>query len=338
MSETPNLDLPLIAAAQAQKHVTHNESLLVLDALVHLSVLSRRWTAPPPSPSDGDRYLVPVSATGAWAGWDGDLAAFQAGAWRRHRSRVGWVSWVSDEAALFVRDEAGWSPLTAVSGHQIESLGINARADEHNRLVVSSDAALFNHAGSGTQVKVNKKQADDTVSVMFQTDFSGRAELGLSGDDDLRIKVSTDGATWREAMRVDATSGVVTMMQPEVFLAHGTYGAAITMRILEEGLYLRGDTVESAARIPAGALVLAVSLRITETVTGVSSFDCGVSGQPARFGSVANRRAGVTHVGSVAPVPSDVSEGVRLTARGGSFLTGHVRLAIHYLACRAPWS
>ena len=40
MSETVNLELPLIAAAQAQKHVTHNEALAIADALIHLAVPS----------------------------------------------------------------------------------------------------------------------------------------------------------------------------------------------------------------------------------------------------------------------------------------------------------
>ncbi|MBI2720353.1 MAG: DUF2793 domain-containing protein [Rhizobiales bacterium] len=86
MSETPLLGLPLIEAAQAQKHVTHNEALLQLDAAVHLSVVNRTSVAPPASPAEGDRYLVAASATGAWAGNSGKIAAWQAGAW--HYSRV----------------------------------------------------------------------------------------------------------------------------------------------------------------------------------------------------------------------------------------------------------
>jgi hypothetical protein len=38
---TTRLLLPYILAAQAQKHVTHNEALQILDGLVQLSVLDR---------------------------------------------------------------------------------------------------------------------------------------------------------------------------------------------------------------------------------------------------------------------------------------------------------
>ena len=47
---TTNLSLPLLAADQAQKHVTVNEALLVLDSLVFLALLDRSLSAPPGSP------------------------------------------------------------------------------------------------------------------------------------------------------------------------------------------------------------------------------------------------------------------------------------------------
>lgn len=57
MADTPNLGLPLLAAAQSQKHVTHNEALEELDGLVQCSVISRTLTSPPGSPADSREYL-----------------------------------------------------------------------------------------------------------------------------------------------------------------------------------------------------------------------------------------------------------------------------------------
>ena len=70
MDTSPNLALPYLLANQAQKHVTVNEALRRLDALVQLSVLSASLAAPPASPADGDRYIVPAGATGTWVGTD----------------------------------------------------------------------------------------------------------------------------------------------------------------------------------------------------------------------------------------------------------------------------
>ncbi|MFN0217613.1 MAG: DUF2793 domain-containing protein [Hyphomicrobium sp.] len=89
-------------------------------------------------------------------------------------------------------------------------LGVNANGDTTNRLSVTSPAALFNHAGAGHQVKVNKNAAGDTASFLFQTGFSGRAEIGTTGDDDFHFKVSADGSTFNEALILNKTTGAVT--------------------------------------------------------------------------------------------------------------------------------
>lgn len=66
MNTSANLKLPYLLASQAQKHVIHNEALRMLDALVQLTVASCGLSAPPPAPSDGERYMVATGATGTW--------------------------------------------------------------------------------------------------------------------------------------------------------------------------------------------------------------------------------------------------------------------------------
>ncbi|MFQ5625423.1 MAG: DUF2793 domain-containing protein [Methyloligellaceae bacterium] len=93
MSNSANLILPFIAAAQAQKHVTHNEAIRTLDAIVQLAVLDRDLTVPPGTPAVGARYIVAAGATGAWAGKDSQVAAFQDGAWAFYAPQEGWLGW-----------------------------------------------------------------------------------------------------------------------------------------------------------------------------------------------------------------------------------------------------
>ena len=96
-----------MAAAQAQKHVTFNEALRLLDGLVQLSVRDSHCTAPPAAPADGDRHLVAPGASGAWAGWDGDVAVRSDGAWLRLPAREGWTAWNAAAGELLVRAAAG---------------------------------------------------------------------------------------------------------------------------------------------------------------------------------------------------------------------------------------
>ena len=146
MDETPNMKLPYIMAAQAQKHVTHNEAIRVLDAIVQLSVLDRDLTSPPVSPSDGDRYIVANSAINEWTGKDGQIAAWQDNVWMFHVPLEGWLAWVADEDKLFGWDGTVWGAAAGdISEIQnANHVGVNTTADDTNRLSVNSPAPLFN--------------------------------------------------------------------------------------------------------------------------------------------------------------------------------------------------
>ena len=108
MSNSTNLVLPLLSAAQAQKHVTVNEALQKLDLMVQLAVIDRTLSAPPGSPADGARYVVAASPTGAWSGQGGKVAAWQDGAWSFLTPREGWTAWVNAENRLIFYDGAAW--------------------------------------------------------------------------------------------------------------------------------------------------------------------------------------------------------------------------------------
>lgn len=213
MSDTQHLALTYLEAAQAQKHVTVNEALARLDALVHLAVISRTLATPPATPVEGNRYLIAASPTGVWAGQAGKIAIYVAGQWVFATPREGWRLWVNAEDALLVFDGAAWTALGGGGGgtptvlQNMQLVGVNATADATNKLSVSSAATLFNHNGNGHQIKLNKNAAGDTASLLWQTGFSGRAEIGTTGDDALHIKVSSNGSTYTEMLVADTATG-----------------------------------------------------------------------------------------------------------------------------------
>lgn len=206
MSETTlNLKLPMLAAAQAQKHVTHNDAVAALDTLVHLSVASRGEVSPPFSPVEGSRHIVPEGGTGAWTDKGGCVACWHSGDWRFHAPRAGWLAWVEDERKFVAWQENGWADLPGA----FDQLGINATADEDNRLAVGGAASLFDGGEAGHRLKLNKGAAGETASVIFQTGYSARAELGLLGSEDFTIKVSGSGTSWLTAISVNSVNGKV---------------------------------------------------------------------------------------------------------------------------------
>lgn len=89
--------------------------------------------------------------------------------------------------------------------------GVLATADTVNRLAISSDASLFNNAGAGHHVKVNKQAVTDRVSLLYQTNWTGFAEMGLNGSNDFSVKANSDTGQWREAIKIDHATGNVAV-------------------------------------------------------------------------------------------------------------------------------
>jgi len=119
MSDSIHLGLPYLEAAQAQKHVTLNEALRRLDALVQLSVIDATHDSPPTSPVEGARYIVATPASGTWSGKENRIAAFADGAWTYFTPARGWRAFNEATGAGLVFTGAAWSGEngTALSPH-----------------------------------------------------------------------------------------------------------------------------------------------------------------------------------------------------------------------------
>lgn len=218
---TPRLSLPWLMPAQAQKHVTVNESLGRLDGLVHACALSASQTVQPADPAPGDSYILPEEAQGDnWAHSDaGALVWFQDGAWQAAAPRAGMIVYVADTGALTVHDGTQWRDAGALIAmlSNLEQLGVGTAPDDVNRFAAKLNTALWTalttgEGGSGDlRYTLNKEGVGHVLSLLFQSGWSGRAELGLVGDDDISLRVSPDGADWIEALRVDRATGASHM-------------------------------------------------------------------------------------------------------------------------------
>ena len=114
---TPNLSLPFIMPAQAQKHVTHNEAIELLDMIVQLTLEQAGATTPPSSPGEGQAWALGNGATGAWAGQDGMIATWRGGGWLFVAPRDGWMAWVNGSGTMQVFDGGAWALLAAAGGN-----------------------------------------------------------------------------------------------------------------------------------------------------------------------------------------------------------------------------
>lgn len=106
---TPRFALPLLAAGQAQKELTHNEALALIDAALHAAVEEVGVDAPPTEPAEGACWIVGSAPTGVWSAHAGAIAGWTDGGWRFVAARDGMSVWdaASGQPARF--HAGGWT-------------------------------------------------------------------------------------------------------------------------------------------------------------------------------------------------------------------------------------
>ena len=129
-------------------------------------------------------------------------------------------------------------------------------------------------------------------------------------------------------------SGAWTIVD-QLVAASASNGAMMQFAALETLVSgLSGASVNASLQIPANCIVFAVGARVTTTITGATSYSVGSSGAgSSQFGSGLAVSAGSTNYGLVGPTAYYSATNITLTAAGGNFAAGGVRLSIHLAYC-----
>jgi len=177
MAETGRFGLPLLEAAQAQKHVTMNEALARADALAAARAEAVGATVPPGSPAEGDLYALGASATGAWTGQDGRLALWLNGGWDYTDPFAGQALWDAATGAVMRYDGTAWreGPVAMSAGGAVTG-----------SVIVETDHTISAGASSTTAVIIPDKAVVIGVSARVTGAIGGAASwsLGVAGAPD----------------------------------------------------------------------------------------------------------------------------------------------------------
>jgi hypothetical protein len=120
--------------------------------------------------------------------------------------------------------------------------------------------------------------------------------------------------------------------------ATSPHGAATTFGIVEgDHTIAASASNDTSFVIPDRAIVLGVTGRVLTSITGATSWNLGVAADATRYGNGIGASAGSTVIGpSGSPVTYWGATPLRVSAVGGSFTGGKVRLAVHYVAITGP--
>lgn len=171
---TPRLSLPFIQTAQAQKEVTHNNALNLLDALMRPVVMSMSVNTPPGSPTAGDCHIVGGSPSGAFTGHTNKIAYYSENGWI-FLAPFKWLEIVNEaDDTRYVYNGTAWVEFGLLLKDSGEYLRISQKEEEvtlsgasTNSTITIPDRALV--------IAVNSRV---TLAITGATSFS----VGVSGD------------------------------------------------------------------------------------------------------------------------------------------------------------
>jgi hypothetical protein len=215
MSNTAQLGLPLVQAAQAQKHVTVNEALLRLDGLVNLVLQSATTPVPPGVVVDGACYAVPVGAVNAWSGQEGLIAIGTNGGWDFASPVRGWRAFIVDRGIGAFFDGSTWREGFATLSLHNAGLALKVAEVDHVVAAGPVSATSFVIPSNAVVIGVTGRVTADITGTLTNWSLGnpgavGRygAGIGLGTGSWVRGVLSTPTAFYApEVLQLDAVGG-----------------------------------------------------------------------------------------------------------------------------------
>lgn len=115
MPHTQNFELPLLYAAQAQKEITHNEALVLIDALLGGCVEAVVNDPASINPDEGKAWIIGAAPVGVWSGRVGQIAVYSAGGWRFAPALPDMRLFDRSADVILTHNGTGWTAPVAIA-------------------------------------------------------------------------------------------------------------------------------------------------------------------------------------------------------------------------------
>lgn len=216
---TPNLSMLELVTNQQNPENIYNDNLATVDTLLQLVVIDTTLTAPPGSPTDGDRYIPAATATGAWAGHENEIAYYYGG-WYFFTPELGWTTYNLDSGSYLSWSGSAWiatqmDPLVLDTTFRVlKSTDATSRMIfDMTKVATSTDTTFIMPNGD---VEFAKTKLDATAAPTVNNDIDEDYEPGsiwVDQTNDLAYLCvdNADGAAiWRQMAGATGTGDVNT--------------------------------------------------------------------------------------------------------------------------------
>ena len=150
---TDRLSLPLLAAGQAQKEVTHNQALALADMLIMPVVQAVAPASIPATPATGQCWIVGTGATGAWAGHDGAITCYTSGGWLFAPAQDGMQVWSIADSVMVSHRNGSWV-VGALTAKSLTVAGIQVIGAQQPAIPAPSGGATIDDMARATLTAV----------------------------------------------------------------------------------------------------------------------------------------------------------------------------------------
>ena len=174
------------------------------------------------------------------------------------------------------------------------------------------------------------------------TSGNGGATSGNAGS--LSLVAGTAAGSGSDAEIFFSTGGTTRLRITNTgeLRSAGTNGASGSIQHASTLLSgLSGASVSASSLVPDGALILAVTVRVTTTITGATTFDIGDGTDVDRWGAAIALASGTTtdptdYTDNTISFQTGGAGNVVLTANGSNFSGGDVRVHLTYMSFTGP--
>ena len=233
MAITTNYGVTLLEQSQAQKEVTINEALGIIDAVLKGSVIDKDLATPPGIPAQSDAYIVASSATGAWSGKSKSIAYYDQ-IWRFITPVSGMRVWVSDEQCYYQYSGTAWVTSNpsitgnAASATKLQTArNINGVAFDGTADITISGGSSGNLTGEVTSVGLATTVTNSSVIGKVLTGYTSGAGTVASTDSILQAVQKLNGNVALKAPLASPTfTGTVSGITASMVGAPGGSGTS----------------------------------------------------------------------------------------------------------------
>lgn len=240
-----------------------------VDPTTSITVISASLTAPPGSPADGDMYLVPAGATGAWVGHTGEIAAWQddEGAWAFTTPTAGTFIYVQDTGTHVQSDGAGgtsaapWTTAVAVLAWKAP---VRAATTAAGTLASSFEAGdvidgVTLAAGDRILVKDQASGAENGIYVVAASGAPARASDANAGDEMLGATCFVSEGTANGNRQFSCTTNAPIMLGTTALVFAQIAGSGSSPTTTAGDLIVRGAAVDERLPVGSAGQILTVS-------------------------------------------------------------------------------